>query len=94
MGIWKSWKWKWKLETETGNVGAHCDIDLAGGLLSKERLCLSTAERSSYIASCPGLRIASLVHLQMKLASFPGNGLPYTLQDVPRHNVLWPTCTQ
>ncbi len=46
--------WKWKLETETGNVRAHYDIDLAGGPLSKERLCLSTVERSSYIASYPG----------------------------------------
>ncbi len=70
--------WKWKLETETGNVRAHWDIDLIGGPLSKERLCLSTAERSSYIASCPGLHIAL----------FPGNG------HVPRYNVLWPTCTQ
>ncbi len=61
-GIWKSWKWKRKLEmkTETGNARAHCDVDLAGGQLSKERLCLSTVKRSSYIASCPGLRIASL----------------------------------
>ncbi len=57
--IWKSWKWK--LEMETGNVRAHCDIDLAGGPLSKKRLCLSTVECSSYIASFPGLRIASLV---------------------------------
>ncbi len=51
--------------TETGNIHAHCDvaanhIDLAGGPLSKERLCLSTVECSSYIASCPGLRMASL----------------------------------
>ncbi len=49
--------WKRKLETETGNIHAHCDIDLAGGPLSKKRLCLSTAERSSYIASGPDLRI-------------------------------------
>ncbi len=52
---------KLEMETETGNVCAHCDIDLAGGPLSKEKLCLSTAERSIYIASCPGVRIASLV---------------------------------
>ncbi len=35
--------WKWKLETETGNVCAHCDIDLAGGPLSKDRLATRSA---------------------------------------------------
>ncbi len=92
MNSWKlvGRKLKQEMGTQTGNVRAHCVaaakyIDLAGGPLSKERSCLSTAKRSSYIASCPGLRarIASLfpgAHQQMhemKLASFPDIGPPY-----------------
>ncbi len=76
--------WKWKLETETGNIHMHCDIDLAGGPLSKESLCHSTAERSSYITSCPGLRVASLVHLQKKAGLVPRQWSS-SLQDVSRH---------
>ncbi len=53
-------------------------IDQAGEPLSKERLCLSTTERSSYIASLPGTPTneAGLVPRHWS-----------SLQDVPRHNV-------
>ncbi len=52
-GNWKeNYVWQWKLEMETGNVRAHCGIDLAGGPLSKEAGCvLALRNKTKGVAS-------------------------------------------